>query len=352
MKFIRLLPVFFFFSGVSMAQVSHFIYIESAGQRPFYARAGQKTYSSSATGYLLLPKLSAGKLPLRIGFPRNESPAQEFLLEIDRDAGFLLKPASDSSWELINLQTFAKVPLANQGGLPEKPPVGSIPDPGPSRDTVSRAVASSDSIQTDSPVPVKQLGIWQQAGAEKNAAYLVRSSEGIDTVDVRIELEPEKAVTMQDTIAASDEKSLQPVSVTDTASVQHEKKVADEAAPLKKEKKPLVRLIGLGKKNKPAAEPTAACTEASREDFLSLRRKMVARKSEEEMTQVAGRYLESSCLSVAQVASLGALYLSDEGRVAFFETCFRHVSDPDKFTSLANQLSDENALKRFHALQP
>ena len=97
------------------AQQNHFIYFQTEGRQPFYAKLDKKVLSSSASGYLIIPKLKDGTYNIFIGFPKNENGDQNFVCTIDnRDAGYLLKNFGDKGWGLFNLQTLDVVMSSNQ----------------------------------------------------------------------------------------------------------------------------------------------------------------------------------------------------------------------------------------------
>jgi hypothetical protein len=107
MKRLLLLFYFFLLTLMSSGQVSHFIYIQTDSRQPFYVKLNEQIYSSVAAGYLVIPKLVAGEYQVKIGFPKNEWPVQEWQLTLgNKDVGFLLKPVSDV-WALIDLHDFS-----------------------------------------------------------------------------------------------------------------------------------------------------------------------------------------------------------------------------------------------------
>ena len=56
----RRLYIFLFLSLVglaSKAQQFHFVYLQTDNKQPFYVRINEKLYSSSASGYVVIPKL-------------------------------------------------------------------------------------------------------------------------------------------------------------------------------------------------------------------------------------------------------------------------------------------------------
>jgi hypothetical protein len=105
-----LLSIFLFsFNGIR-AQQNHYLYIQTENKQPFYLRLENKQYSSSISGYLIVPKLKDGNYKLTIGFPKNEWPEQNLECTIaDNDIGYLLKNFDPKGWGLFNLQTLAVI---------------------------------------------------------------------------------------------------------------------------------------------------------------------------------------------------------------------------------------------------
>ncbi len=105
-------------SGLAAQDASYFVYIQHEKQQPFYVKLEGKMLSSSVKGYVILPKLPQGKVPVTIGFPKSEAPEQSYVLRLtgQRDYGFLLKNTGDNDYALYDLQTFAT--LKSGGGAP------------------------------------------------------------------------------------------------------------------------------------------------------------------------------------------------------------------------------------------
>ena len=103
--------VFFLLVSVSgFTQQNHFIYIQADNKQPFYIKLDKKLLSSSASGYLIIPKLQDSTYKLSIGFPKNEWPEQKVTCNINQaDAGYLLKNFGEKGWGLFNLQTMGLV---------------------------------------------------------------------------------------------------------------------------------------------------------------------------------------------------------------------------------------------------
>ncbi|MFP5042040.1 DUF4476 domain-containing protein [Parasediminibacterium sp. JCM 36343] len=110
--------------SVAQAQQKCFLYIESSTKEPFYLLLNGKTnYSSSINGFLTIPKLVNGNYDAEIGFVGNKYPEQHFIVSINsQDLGFLLKPIRDSSFGLVNLQTYTTVASSVAlAGMQQKP---------------------------------------------------------------------------------------------------------------------------------------------------------------------------------------------------------------------------------------
>src|SRR5687767_14589 len=106
MKSVVFCLMFLCASLASGAQQVHFVYLQSDNKQPFYVRYNDKIFSSSSTGYLVIPKLRSGEHKLSIGFPKNEWPLQTLTVQVaDKDLGFALKNFENKGWGLFNLQT-------------------------------------------------------------------------------------------------------------------------------------------------------------------------------------------------------------------------------------------------------
>nr|WP_295873428.1 DUF4476 domain-containing protein [uncultured Chitinophaga sp.] len=104
-----------FFCGQAWAQgQQHYVYIQSEKGQPFYVKVNGQVLSSTERGYIILPRLDAGTIPMSIGYAQSEGPAQEqkFYVRIGKnDQGFLLKKGA-----LYNLQTFRETKADNGDG--------------------------------------------------------------------------------------------------------------------------------------------------------------------------------------------------------------------------------------------
>lgn len=90
----------------AVGQHDHYIYIQSDNAQNFYIRKGSEVISSSASGYVILPRIQPGQQDFFIGFPKNEFPEYQFTFDIKgKDRGFALKNFEDKGWGLFDLQS-------------------------------------------------------------------------------------------------------------------------------------------------------------------------------------------------------------------------------------------------------
>ncbi|ANI90478.1 hypothetical protein A9P82_14995 [Arachidicoccus ginsenosidimutans] len=85
---------------------NHFIYIQAKSKQPFYVILNSKVYSSSTIGYLIIPKLKNGSYNLRIGFPKQSAPEQNFTCVVNNaDVGYSLQKNDEGNLGLLDLQS-------------------------------------------------------------------------------------------------------------------------------------------------------------------------------------------------------------------------------------------------------
>ena len=211
----RRLYIFLFLSLVglaSKAQQFHFVYLQTDNKQPFYVRINEKLYSSSASGYVVIPKLIEGTHTITVGFPKNEWPSQNIAIKVaNKDQGFLLKNFESKGWGLFNFQTMEVVTAANE--VSNQPVITNEPSNDqfssvladvvntPSIKEVKKEVVQTEIVQK--PVEVKKealviieekkpdSAIIQKVFSAKDTdglamVYVDKQSSGIDTIKVFI----------------------------------------------------------------------------------------------------------------------------------------------------------------------
>lgn len=102
-------------SCYASAQQKNFLYVQTDNKKPFYIKLGAQVFSSSVAGHVVIPELADSVYRLQVGFPRSESPEQEFTYAVaGKDQGFILKKFGEKGWGLFNLQTMAVIMAGSQ----------------------------------------------------------------------------------------------------------------------------------------------------------------------------------------------------------------------------------------------
>ncbi len=99
---------FLVLNSAVFSQKIYFIYLQSEAEQPFFVKIGEKTYSSTPAGYLVLSQLKDSSYNFKIGFPQNKWPDQQFSIDIkSKDRGYLLKNFGEKGWGLFDLQSMS-----------------------------------------------------------------------------------------------------------------------------------------------------------------------------------------------------------------------------------------------------
>ncbi|QES89488.1 DUF4476 domain-containing protein [Rhizosphaericola mali] len=426
---------------------THFIYIQSDGQQPFYVILNSKTYSSSSVGYLIISKLKDGKYNITIGFPQDKYPAKTYLCNIaGTDAGYRLKKTGDI-WSVVNRQTGETLAVVEDGSQQTAATETTTPSDKSdnnasfgallaktSNDTTNykaiadakkaKAVMAEKSTGLDTSKPVtegrvsneiiknKERAITRVNNAKptfKESDYTAEDNQEKTVVDSDVrsmiktqERKDRRGISLEfvstsanntDTITAfipSDEAttsnevaSTNNIEKSDVAANTNNnnttsdakndssnpfykgttKKTAtsndnlaafsdDESKSEESTKKEVV-------KTKDKSVTTASgneifnstCTDQlSDKDLDKIKKKMIAKNSDDEMILVARKAIDTKCVYTAQIKQLGDLLLSDASRFSLYRLLYPNVYDGGQYKSLESQLLDKNYKSQFEAL--
>lgn len=342
----------------TLSQQLHFVYFQTDNRQPFYVKLNNNVYSSSAAGYLIIPRLPDSTFNLQIGFPKNESPEQSFQFSVKgKDEGYLIKYFNDKGWGLYNLQTMElnmavaekkevqepKTAMVNDDefsrtlsevvstpDLVKQPVVGSVNKETASADNTLARVATKDKstieIRSEQPaVNIEKPRLLMKAGAEM--IYFT----GEDTVAVFFDGIATKNVMAREA-SEMPEKNIEK-SITKPA--ETDRTVKEKEAVLKVENKPNV---------------TQCNNIADQRDFLKLRKKMAARTNDFDMIRDAVKTFKTHCFTTVQLRNLSFLFLNNQGLYSFLDAAYPYVADREKFPELKSLLTDEHFRKRFDAM--
>ena len=378
------------------AQNFRFIYIQTENQKPFYVKMGEESIPSSPSGYIIIPKLTAGAYKIAIGFPQSTLP--ELLVTVvlyETDAGFLLKNDIDQGLYIVDLQT--KRFISTEREWPEiknwqmiksedefarilsevvnDSTIGQIKVfKKPSQTTVKSAVSKTFNPSTalqpeaviiiDNKTAISKLGqnitdegLWisyidnadtirllipaneiqkLNAKEEKSEPLIVAKKEGDGSKDVKfINMELQNPNQQADSGAIK----------KDDFVITQKKNVTATAAADVKQQNSITEL------KTPPAQANSNCKKtATQNNFLNLRKKMAAEKTEAAMRTLAAKQFSIACFTTAQIKNLGVLFITEEERYKFYVSAYSYVSDSENYATLSNQLADSYYINRFKAM--
>ncbi len=215
MKRLYLFIGFIFFGLAAVAQQNYFIYLQTDNKQPFYVKLDKDVYSSSSSGYAIIPKLQKGNYTLNIGFPKKEWPEQKITLNIANDAGYTLKNFKEKGWGLFNLQTLA-VSMANMDATGETTITAANDFAGTLANVVNTPSLNEKKVPVKKEVeaPIK-AGVQEEIKKEEPIAADIKSeTEVVGTEVVKLEnanTTPEKPLftnTVEIISKSSDEKGI------------------------------------------------------------------------------------------------------------------------------------------------
>ena len=332
-----------FASVLSHAQDQHFVYLQTENKQPFYVILKSVTYNSSASGYLIIPKLLNDTYNITVGFPKNEFPKQALSFVVNNnDLGYLLKNFGESGWGLFNLNSM-KVTMGASANDPSIPKSSNNSDD--FTKTLSEVVSTDLSSVSKNPVPVKvqnEKKIGKQIKLISNVndasgrqmVYVAFENNYNDTITVFI-----PAATQTPSIEIVNSSNKQEEVITNNNIPESEIPSANQSGKSSKGNLSKLKMINSDCKNI-----------ANDKDFLKLRKLMAAKNSEDAMVQVASKEFRKTCFSTDNLKNLSMLFFTDKGRYSFFDAAYSHVYDSDNFGTLKTLLTDNYYITRFEAM--
>ncbi len=196
-------------------------------------------------------------------------------------------------------------------------------------------------IDQNKPVEYKPTQVTRLAESDSNEGhemvFIDKAADGkSDTI--RLVIPTKKPVVPPVTEEKKEEKKFLDIT-TDPA------KEKEQAAPVMKDE------VKTEPANPVAVVPKNECKNtAGEDDFLKLRRKMVAADNDDDMVIEARKYFKTTCFTVYQIRNLGNLFLSDEGKYKLFDAAYPYASDSHNFISLKLELKEGYWIRRFEAM--
>jgi len=369
------------FQGLS---AQHYIFIEADGQQPFYLKQGNKMVSSSATGFLILPKITASELEFSIGFPKNSYPEVSFYINgTNRDRGFQLKLMDGQGWSLFDRTSLEvikgespkaapiemQLPKKEEGsfakllasatddkslleGIPKKakventPPVKAVTKAGMTAAATNDGL--KDSLIKKEKVKSPQISISAQMEDVdvKRFVFVEKTAQGSsDTISVEIEKKKvvsstEPLTPRKDTVlAAASPKDIAPKAISsDTITLVVKPK--DEAEGAK------------ANVQSPTASPIIVCDRpiADYKDIRSLQKKLLGIASDDDQRNYAVKAFGQKCFNTKQALEIGWFFVDENSRLQLFKALQPLIADKASFGTLEVSFLKEENIKAFRAL--
>lgn len=392
------------------AQEKHFIFIQSDTKQPFYVSVNGKLFSSTASGYVIIPKLADGNYNLTVGFAQNTFPEQTFTCVIqNKDLGFDLKNLNEKGWALFNLQTLdltmassantnvvAKA-LIESSNAKAPPPVISFDKKKDTTQVVAKPVevalnevAKSEDVKEPVSIQDQSLGAnvknatetvatidetTKSGGAGTNKSkpsdvkklsevtdeggvhlsYVEGSGRTRDTINVIIPSSTDPSGSSNGTSSAtsadlsknSTATSNQASTGSSTPSEKSDLKFLDFKMGAQKDSVQVSSIVTEGRR---IMENSNCKNIATDDDYSRLRKKMAMETSDDKMISEAKKFYRNKCFTTSQIKALSTLFLSDEGRFKFFDASFVSVADAAQYSSLQTEFIDPAYRDRFKSL--
>ncbi|MBZ4190430.1 DUF4476 domain-containing protein [Niabella beijingensis] len=241
-----------------------------------------------------------------------------------------------------------------QAAAPKEEPV--VADAGEKGETPPQEVAAEQPVQEAAPKVATRVGkdavvklsqhssgtgtvvVYEDrstGGSAEQIEITIPASGGDDAAAAPQTPEEKTPDTPQETPAATDQKPAPFV-------VEEKPAIPQESSSGRKK----------GKTKEAAKAVSGSCKSiATEDDFLKLRREMAGRDNDEAMIEEARRAFKNKCYSTAQVKYISSMFLSNAGKYNFFDAAKAHVSDPENFGSLQDELKDAYYKDKFNSLK-
>ncbi len=176
-RLVSLFIAFGLFMSGALAQLNHFIYLQTDNQQPFYIKYNNRIISSSASGYLILPKLKDGVVEFALGFPKTNLEEQQFQCTIDKaDKGFLVKNFNEKGWGLYDLQS-SSIVYANVKTIPvTNTQASTVP---PANDPFSNMLSKVTQDSTVKTVTIVKEPVEVKPVVKPDTAKVTKPAEGV-----------------------------------------------------------------------------------------------------------------------------------------------------------------------------
>lgn len=365
MRLRNLKSILFFFAFqlgvVSLLNAQHYLFIEAEGQQPFYIKRGSETYSSTASGFLILSKLTVKELDFIIGFPNKLYPEISFKVNgLDHDRGFLLKQNQDKGWILLDRAGAGMI----AGGAVTPQVLSTVAGNSSAgfADLLADATGDKSLLEKNNfaPAPVtKPVVVNSKTNSNSNSTKKTQSQQlptkpkswGIirsivqsdDSIAMRITYFEKNAKENWDTIFVEIEKPLKSISPLGIEPV-----ISQSNQPVESPVSLLVKsTIPVNNKVENFLSTDCINPIALPKDVREVQRKMSKSASLDEQIATASKAMTERCFTTRQVRELGTFFWEEQQRLIFFARVRKWVSDPALYGELEQSFLQEGSKKAF-----
>ena len=346
----------------------HYVFIEADGQQPFYVKKGDTLYSSSSSGFLIIPKVAKGDLHFVVGFPKGIYPEASFdIQEVNRDRGFHLKLFDGKGWGLFD-RTSLEVVMSATSAAVNKSVDTEKKDSNPFAELLSGATGDKVLLERQSATPkspaVPPAAVQEKKQAEKNTEVL--KEKGTQPVFVKLEeTDADKSITYIDNAANGE---------ADTVNIQIEKVAAGKSNPSDSSSQPIIQIASASTTNNSTAASTAPlkldtieasaplaasarklpeCNKslASEKDMFVLQKKLLGISSENDQIAFVEKSFGLKCYTSKQAVEIAAFFLDEGSRLRLIERIYWLVTDQVELNQAGSLLFKEENIKAFRKLQ-
>lgn len=343
----------------------HYIFIEAEGQQPFYLKRAGQSYSSTAMGFIILPKLISKDLDFIIGFPNKMYPEVVFKINgLQDDRGFYLKQLEGKGWVLVDRQT-SSVLLGSKVDVQQAQAIASsasgfaelladatgdksLLDKTYLVNTVEKTSASATTPNTKSKTTntaTKQDNGQKQVKGLSKLGTIRSYIQSADSSQLKIAFFDKGVKDNWDTIFVEIDRYLnKPVQLI-SSKEQAEQKTVIENLPttndLTVSTTRLSSTTGIPDCNNPIAMP---------KDLRELQRRLSKASSLDEQMSLAEKAFGVKCYTTRQVKELGSVFWEEQNRLLFYTRIRKYVSDPSLYGELEQSFMQEGSKKAFREM--
>jgi len=319
-------------------RAQHYIFIEADGQQPFYLKQGNTMVSSSAAGFLILPKIKATEMEFSIGFPKNVYAEVAFYINgTDRDRGFQLKLMEGQGWSLFDRTSLEVI----KGESPKAAPIEiqlSKKEEGSFAQLLATATDDKSLLER---IPKKD-------SVEKTSVTKSITKDGLTTFTVKSGL--------KDSLGTKDKVILPPISISaqmEDADVKRlvyvEKTIkgTDDTIAVDIEKKKIVAAI------ESFSQPKIIVCDrpiADYKDIRALQKKLLGITTDEDQRNYAVKAFGRKCFNTKQALEIGWFFVDETSRLQLFNALKPLIADKASFGNLEVSFLKEENITAFRAL--